>query len=53
LPNEIYLTEDGKSFDATGIPPDLAVPVFSQKDLDARRDPGIEKVVEVLNNPNP
>src|SRR5262249_48687889 len=29
LPNEIYLTKDGKAFDGPGVPPDIETPIFS------------------------
>ena len=35
LPNEIYLTAEGRSFDVSGVPPDIAVAGFSRKDLSA------------------
>ena len=48
LPNEIYLTKDGKAFDGTGVPPDIEVPIFSKEDLANGRDSGLEKAMEVL-----
>ena len=48
LPNEIFLTKDGKSFDGPGIPPDIRVPVFPKEDLKAERDGAMEKALEVL-----
>jgi hypothetical protein len=48
LPNEIYLTEDGKTFDGPGLPPDVAVPVFPKDDLDKGRDQALEKAEELL-----
>jgi C-terminal processing protease CtpA/Prc len=48
LPNEIYLAEDGRSFDAVGVPPDIRVPVFSDQDLKNGRDSALAKAIELL-----
>ncbi|MCP6761147.1 MAG: S41 family peptidase [Fischerella sp. CENA71] len=48
LPNELFLTEDGKIFDVAGIPPDILVTVFQSKDLNAGRDSALEKALQVL-----
>jgi C-terminal processing protease CtpA/Prc len=48
LPNELYLTETGKSFDGQGIPPDIRVPVYPKVDLESGRDGALEKALEVL-----
>ena len=48
LPNELYLTETGKSFDGQGIPPDIRVPVYPKVDLESGRDGALEKAFEVL-----
>lgn len=48
LPNEVFRTPEGTTFDGPGIPPDIAVPVFSTEDLAAGKDPGVAKAVEVL-----
>jgi len=48
LPNELFLTEDGTNFDGRGIPPDIEVPVFRRVDLDAGRDPALERAIAVL-----
>ena len=48
LPNEMFLTPDGTSFDGPGIPPDVRVPVFRAPDLTAGRDPALEKAMELL-----
>jgi hypothetical protein len=50
LPNELFLTSDGSSFDGPGIPPDEWVPVFRADDLDAGLDPALEKAIELLIN---
>lgn len=48
LPNEVFLTPDGKAFDVSGIPPDIEVPVFAPADLAAGKDPAMAKAIEVL-----
>jgi hypothetical protein len=48
LPNEVFLTPDGKAFDGPGIPPDIPVPVFAASDLAAGKDPAMAKALEVL-----
>ena len=48
LPNEIYVTAGGKSFDASGVPPDVAVAGFSRKDFSSERDPTLEKALTLL-----
>ncbi|HMG33239.1 MAG TPA: S41 family peptidase [Blastocatellia bacterium] len=48
LPNEVFLTEQGKHFEASGVPPDTRIPVFQKTDLDAGRDSALEKAIELL-----
>lgn len=48
LPNELFLTSDGRSYDGPGIPPTVAVPTFTRADLAAGRDPGLERAMEML-----
>lgn len=48
LPNEVFLTPDGKTFDVSGVPPDIEVAVFAPADLAAGRDPAMAKAIEVL-----
>jgi hypothetical protein len=48
LPNEIYRTADGKIFDLTGIPPDIAVPVFADTDVASQEDPAVARALEIL-----
>jgi len=50
LPNERFIT-DGKTYDGTGIPPTIRVPVFSAADLERGRDSAIEKALEILGEP--
>ncbi len=42
LSNEIYLTHDGRLFEATGVPPDLPAPFLDKEALDGNEDSGIE-----------
>jgi hypothetical protein len=48
LPNEIYVTADGRSFDVSGVPPDIAVAGFSRKDFNRERDPALEKAMALM-----
>jgi C-terminal processing protease CtpA/Prc len=48
LPNEIYLTADGKAFDGTGLPPDVPVHFFMHEDLNIGRDAALEEAQNVL-----
>jgi C-terminal processing protease CtpA/Prc len=48
LPNEVYRTPAGTTFDGPGIPPDFEVPVFSTAEVKAGKDPGIAKALELL-----
>jgi len=48
LPNEIYLTKDGKAFDGPGVPPDVEVPIFPAEDLANGRDSALAKALEFL-----
>ncbi len=50
LPNEVFRTPEGTTFDGVGIPPDIAVPVFADEDLVAGTDPGVAKALRVLRN---
>lgn len=50
LPNAAYVTNDGKTFDVTGIPPDIFRPVFTEADIAARKDPALEAARSVLSN---
>jgi hypothetical protein len=48
LPNEVYRTTAGNTFDGPGIPPDVEVPVFSAADITAGKDPAMAKALEVI-----
>ncbi len=51
LPNEVFRTLDGKTFDGPGIPPDLEVPVFADADIRANRDPALDRALLELYRP--
>ena len=48
LPDEVYLTKDGKAFDGPGVPPDIDVPIFPAEDLANSRDSALNKALELL-----
>jgi len=48
LSNETYLTKDGKTFEGTGVPPDIESPIFPKEDLADGRDSAVDKALEVL-----
>ncbi|WP_262064003.1 S41 family peptidase [Streptomyces sp. STR69] len=48
LPNEEYLTDSGRTFDGTGIPPQVTVPVFTKEEFAAERDSGFDRAVDAL-----
>src|SRR5262249_41536045 len=48
LPNEVFRTPEGTTFDGPGIPPDIDVPVFADADLAAGRDPALERAIVEL-----
>jgi len=48
LPNEMFRTAQGTTFDGPGIPPDIMVPVFADGDVAAGRDPAMAKALELL-----
>lgn len=48
LPNEVFRTPEGTTFDGPGIPPDIMVPVFADEDVNAGKDPGIERALSEL-----
>ena len=50
LPNEVYYTQDGKAFDAKGVPPDIHVPFFTPRDLLVSRDAALEEAIRQLSN---
>jgi hypothetical protein len=48
LPNEVFRTPEGTTFDGTGIPPDIPIPVFADEDVAAGIDPGMAKALQLL-----
>lgn len=48
LPNEVFRTADGATFDGPGIPPTEPAPVFAEADLANGRDPALERALELL-----
>jgi hypothetical protein len=50
LPNEIYRTSSGETFDGPGISPDRNVPVFTAADIAEGRDPAMAAALEVLSS---
>ncbi|AEY93569.1 putative S41-family peptidase [Streptomyces hygroscopicus subsp. jinggangensis 5008] len=48
LPNEEYLTRTGRTFDGTGIPPQLTEPVFTEEEFAHDRDSAFDRAVGVL-----
>jgi len=51
LPNEVYRTPEGSTFDGPGISPDLEAPVFAAGDVAAGKDPGLEQALRILRQP--
>jgi C-terminal processing protease CtpA/Prc len=51
LPNEVFLTEHGKHYEAAGVPPDIPMAVFPKADLASGRDSVLERAIEVLSAP--
>lgn len=48
LPNEEFLTRDGRTFDGAGIPPDVRTPVFTDEEFAADRDAAFDRAVALL-----
>jgi hypothetical protein len=48
LPNEVYRTPSGETFDGAGIPPEISVPLFAAPDVAAGRDPAMAAAIAVL-----
>jgi hypothetical protein len=48
LPNEIFLTKEGRAFDGTGVPPDIEAPIFPTEDLANGRDSALDQALELL-----
>ncbi|MGE0554132.1 MAG: S41 family peptidase [Gemmatimonadales bacterium] len=48
LPNEVFRTAEGATFDGPGIPPTDPAPVFAAADRRAGRDPALARALELL-----
>lgn len=48
LPNERFLTVDGRSFDGPGVSPDVETSVFNSSDLESGVDSALETALEIL-----
>ncbi len=48
LPNEIYLTQDGRAFDGPGLLPDVTTDVFSNADLSQGKDSAVEAAQTII-----
>lgn len=48
LPNEEFLTSDGRTFDGAGIPPEVTEPVFTDEEFSQDRDSGFDRAVRWL-----
>ncbi|GAA2041540.1 S41 family peptidase [Catenulispora yoronensis] len=54
LPNEVYpVTRNGPSFDVTGIPPQIRIPVFPDDEIAAGKDSVFSKALTVLKASRP
>jgi hypothetical protein len=48
LPNEIYFSKDGVTFEGAGVPPDITIPPFPKDAGDTDKDAALEKAIEIL-----
>lgn len=48
LSNEIYFTSDRKSFDGSGVPPEIHISFFSTEDIQRGRDSALEMALKIL-----
>ncbi|MBS1825295.1 MAG: S41 family peptidase [Acidobacteria bacterium] len=48
LPNTVYRSPKGETFDVDGIPPDIAVPAFAKEDVAAGRDAAMSRALKLL-----
>ncbi|MFJ9708722.1 S41 family peptidase [Streptomyces sp. NPDC101234] len=48
LPNEEFLTRTGRTFDGTGIPPEITEPVFTTEEFTKNRDSAFDRAVKLL-----
>ena len=50
LPNEVYLSEGGKSYAAVGVPPHIPIQTFARADLEDGNDPVLSRAIETLSD---
>ncbi|WP_223885269.1 S41 family peptidase [Nocardia colli] len=48
VPNEEFLTSNGRTFDGTGIPPELTEPVFTDEEFAQQRDSAFDRAMQWL-----
>ncbi|MEU0932901.1 S41 family peptidase [Embleya sp. NPDC005971] len=48
VPNEVFRTRDGRTFDGTGIPPNVPEPVFTEDEFANHRDSAFDRAVRML-----
>ncbi|MFI6171758.1 S41 family peptidase [Nocardia sp. NPDC051052] len=48
VPNEEFLTSDGRTFDGAGIPPELTEPVFTDEEFEQQRDSAFDRALHWL-----
>ena len=48
LPNEVFQTDQGRHYEASGVPPDIRAPVFPKQDLAEGRDSALEMALDTL-----
>ncbi|MYS86264.1 S41 family peptidase [Embleya scabrispora] len=48
VPNEVFRTRDGRTFDGTGIPPNVLEPVFTEDEFANHRDSAFDRAVRML-----
>ncbi|WP_334027762.1 S41 family peptidase [Nocardia terpenica] len=53
LPNELFRTADGRTFDGPGIPPQIPEPVFTDEEIGSHRDSAFDRAVRWLSDSEP
>jgi len=49
ISNEKYITPDGKTFEVTGVPPDIHIDVFTKENMFNGHRDAVKKLVEMIN----
>ena len=49
ISNEKYITPDGKSYEVTGVDPDIHLDVFTKKNMFNGHRDAVKKIVELIN----